>query len=778
MKKIILLLLLTSVIIFCQRKADYDVMQSGNNGLNKSTSNELSRELSNNSLEITMIAGGYFTIGTSDGLSASRLDNNCQVTYGHPYAKTSYPLFSIDGEWYRYEDYFSEAGQTLPGNENNTLSISSMVEGLFSIEFFMTLQDDGKSIKIVQRITNLDSQSHTFGSGLVIDPALGKWGDGFLSYRDKSFTNDTSFTMDALNTSLDLWERSNGARGIGVKIDFAEQTKIIVGNWADIYNDNSMTFSNTELRILYDLVIKALLNSKQLSAGEELTTEVTVSLLQPDFSSQLFTRWDLPNFISIEDGTLFPRSLNTYAEVYNPNTAVSNASISVEFTSGLTPASSQYSVYIDGNKISDYKIPVGSSISYEDKISEAVIQIKNNSQLLDEIRRNVFIPATPVSDSGLTVVIDTLRLSNLPVVDFTFHVVNVENEALISNLANENIFLYENGDRIQDYSLMKDTAGGVHSADIVFVLDVTGSMGDEITEVKNNVIEFADSLSKRGVDYRLGLVTFLDAIESVKDFTNDKNIFKDWINQQYAHGGDDTPENSLQALLTASQFTFRPEAKKIFVWITDADYHENDWATQLKKDEVINALLSKDITVHAVGSTYYKSAFYDPIIIPTGGNYYDIYGNFRDVLLDISRFKTSGKYIISYTTSNIQSQSNLIKLEIRYNGLGGMTTLNYSTGGYNTVEPALRFYPNPFNPTITFVVSGKDYTGGRIKIFNVLGECVKSFSVDQLNGNKLTWDAKNDFGHPVAAGFYVVQLSLKDNQQKNHIESAKILYLK
>jgi hypothetical protein len=107
-----------------------------------------------------------------------------------------------------------------------------------------------------------------------------------------------------------------------------------------------------------------------------------------------------------------------------------------------------------------------------------------------------------------------------------------------------------------------------------------------------------------------------------------------------------------------------------------------------------------------------------------------------------------------------------------------MTTLAYTAGGYKTIEPALKYYPNPFNPTITFVVNGKDYSGGQIKIFNVLGQCVKSFSYDQLSGNKISWDARNDFGLPVAAGFYVVQLSLKDKLQKDHIESAKILYLK
>ena len=61
----------------------------------------------NEQLEASMLSGGYFTLGTAAGLSASTLDDQCAITYGHPYAKTSHLVFSVDGNWYRLEDYFS-----------------------------------------------------------------------------------------------------------------------------------------------------------------------------------------------------------------------------------------------------------------------------------------------------------------------------------------------------------------------------------------------------------------------------------------------------------------------------------------------------------------------------------------------------------------------------------------------------------------------------------------------------------------------------------------------
>jgi len=770
MRKIFLLILFTSAVFLCQRKSDFDL--SDQQGLYKSNSVELSQKLSNNSLDITMIAGGYFTIGTTNGLSTSQLDNNCQITYGHPYAKTSYPLFSIDGDWYRYEDYFSEAGQTLPGKENNTLSISSIVDGFFSLEFFMTLQNDGKSVKIIQRITNLDDIAHSFGSGLVIDPAIGKWGDGFMKYKEKFITNDTSFTLENSSSNFDIWERADGAKGIGAEITFAQPAVVNVGNWVNIYNDNSMTFSQSELRKLYDLVIKALLETKQLLTGEELTTEVTISLVEPDFSSQVFTRWDLPNFISIEDGAMFPRSLDTYAAIFNSGSTNVNLNLNVEFSSGLLSSVQDVAFSIEVNKFSYQNIPVSSKISYEDKISKGVIKILSNGQLLDEFHRNIFIPATPVSDTGLIIVNDTLKTSSFPNVELVFSLEKESTGQRILNLGTENIFLYENGTRIEEFGIEKFSSGGSNLADIVFVLDVSGSMGDNINQVVTYVGEFADSLVKRGFDYQIGIITFSTTVDKIYDFTKDISLIKQRLTNYPLWGGI---EDSPAALYKASELSFRPGSKRNIIWVTDESYP----TTTYTKQQVVDRMLEMDITVHGVGTTDLKSDWFDPIIIPTGGKFYNIYGNFRDVLLEVSRMKSQDVYLLSFESSLSNYSGKELKLVIHYDGLGVIKSYNYPTTALTSgSESVFKFFPNPFNPTITFLVNGKDYNSGNIKIFNVLGECVKSFTFDEMNGSKITWDAKNDFGLPVAAGFYIVHLSLKDNLQKDHIESAKILYLK
>jgi len=193
--------------------------------------------------------------------------------------------------------------------------------------------------------------------------------------------------------------------------------------------------------------------------------------------------------------------------------------------------------------------------------------------------------------------IDTVITGAYPRVSLVFDVAKQSTGQNIYSLTKNNVFFYENGKRIDEFSFGKDTTCGVGAVAIVFVLDVTGSMSGSIAGVKNTILEFADSLSSRGVHFRLGMVTFLDA---------------------------------------ASQMAFRPTAKRVFVWITDATYHEKNTFTQA-----------------------------------TDGTFYSIGGNFRDILLDIGNLKGSNRYLLSNATQQPKTASKELRLTIHYAGLGG-----------------------------------------------------------------------------------------------------------
>ncbi len=179
----------------------------------------------------------------------------------------------------------------------------------------------------------------------------------------------------------------------------------------------------------------------------------------------------------------------------------------------------------------------------------------------DQLRRRLHVPAAPFSNEGLTLDVDSLSSAGFPQVELFFRARVEETGRLLSDLGPENIWLSDDGAPVSAFTLEETET---QLLDLVFVLDVTGSMSGEIAGVRNHVIEFADSLVEQGVDFRLGMVTFLDEVENVYPFTDDATLFQTWVAEQYAHGGGDGPENSLQALATAAGMQWRDQASRVF----------------------------------------------------------------------------------------------------------------------------------------------------------------------------------------------------------------------
>lgn len=779
MKKIILY----TVTILClqvygQNKSALDLydmsMTKGKTGPGKVSAYN-SNQVSNNQISATLIEGGFFTLGTTNGKSPSALDDNCPLTYGHPYAMTSYPLFSIDSIWYTPDSFFPGLSSNIIHAINDTLILTTEIKNKISIVFSISIEGDSYVLSV--QSTNLDTIPHHFGLGLVYDPTLGSGGDGSLFIADQNITHETIF--ESTVSSFSIHERAEGAKGLGLTFRFNEQPHLIAANWPQIYRTPSPVLLSATNYEFYDLALKLYWPETIIAAGQSRQVSFKISLLDPDFSSTVFTRWDLPSYFSIEDNIMFPREFSTVMEMSSTqNTLIAGSYLKLDLPTSIYSYQDSIDLQVPAASPKYQKINLQSKLVYEDKVVDITIHIIQGGQVLDAMTRHIFMPATPVSDTGLEVNIDSVITSNYPQMQFILNVKNEENGHYIYNLEKENIYLFENNNRVTDFSFGKDTTGGLEQADIVFVLDVTGSMSGEINNVKNNIIEFADSLAIKGIDYQLGLVTFLDVIENIYPFTNDVHVFHQHIADQYAHGGGDGPENSLDALDAAADFNFRDNAKRIIIWITDADYHEQDQVTDKSKIEVRNKLLANGIVVHAIGNTIYKSEFYDPIIMSNGGNFYDINGNFRDILLDISRLNTTNNYLISYYSESLENE-NIVKVEIRYAGLGGNTTFNYSTPALiqNSFLIDFKCYPNPFNPTIHFSIGATDFDHGSLTIFNVLGQVVKKFNMDG-NTSKITWQAANDYQNKVSTGLYYVSLKLVDYKGKTHYKNSKILFLK
>ncbi|MDZ7265417.1 MAG: T9SS type A sorting domain-containing protein, partial [candidate division KSB1 bacterium] len=162
-------------------------------------------------------------------------------------------------------------------------------------------------------------------------------------------------------------------------------------------------------------------------------------------------------------------------------------------------------------------------------------------------------------------------------------------------------------------------------------------------------------------------------------------------------------------------------------------------------------------------------------------NYYDIYGNFRDIMLDISRLKGSLRYLVTYTSPGAFPGSNQIKLELHYAGLGGFGYAQYQHPLLgNQLAKSLNCYPNPFNPVLRIVVDLADETSGTIDIFNIRGQRIRSFELHSARPQQVVeWDARDQFLQEVAAGPYFLRLRVTDKKGRLlQNQTTKILYMK
>jgi hypothetical protein len=127
-------------------------------------------------------------------------------------------------------------------------------------------------------------------------------------------------------------------------------------------------------------------------------------------------------------------------------------------------------------------------------------------------------------------------------------------------------------------SCSQDASTTKTPADIVFVIDITGSMEDSLNTVKNGVEQFALRLRQdKGWDARFAAVGYRDAIVSQIQFSDEKTLSQQIQNWE-ADGGRDPQEAGQQGLKTALEMIMadaksnpsRASASKTILYIADA----------------------------------------------------------------------------------------------------------------------------------------------------------------------------------------------------------------
>lgn len=200
--------------------------------------------------------------------------------------------------------------------------------------------------------------------------------------------------------------------------------------------------------------------------------------------------------------------------------------------------------------------------------------------------------------------------------------------------------------------------GSTNKVDMVFVIDATGSMSDEISNVKKNIEDFSEKLLEKGLNIRFSIVEYRDITcgEKTKIHTykgsqwyTDLESVTGVLAKIKATGGGDTPETVLDALgkVASEELYWRNDSYHFAFLLTDAGYkNENNYGYK-SMSALIKDLVKKEIYTSVITSSDYKSTYKD-LYTKTNGIYANIYSkNFNGEMLKLadSVIKTTSRSV-------------------------------------------------------------------------------------------------------------------------------------
>ena len=150
-------------------------------------------------------------------------------------------------------------------------------------------------------------------------------------------------------------------------------------------------------------------------------------------------------------------------------------------------------------------------------------------------------------------------------------------------------------------------------SDVVFAIDATGSMKDDIEQLRQEWVPRLITGLKEFDEIRLGLLLYRDYGDNFKfkglpvkffDFTYDIDEFEANLNGFVIKGteGGDIPEAVYEAMYASMEFyKWQPDAVKKIILIGDAEPHPRPRASgKYSKDLILKMAAEKDISIDAI----------------------------------------------------------------------------------------------------------------------------------------------------------------------------------
>ena len=283
--------------------------------------------------------------------------------------------------------------------------------------------------------------------------------------------------------------------------------------------------------------------------------------------------------------------------------------------------------------------------------------------------------------------------------------------AIATDLNEDNFMVIENK-RIRGINNFATDNVGV---DVVFIQDLSSSMGNAIAGVRSSVITFSEHLYNRGINARFASLGYsgpgtipttpptspCEFLGPFHDLTDAGSIQRHVADNWVATGGCDLPENGLEAIQYAHEnVSWRDGAARVYIDITDVSHHTaytncNGLGPCTDQTlESIVAMVGETSTIHVVAPSDERhrtaQGGLDPwkLADATGGKKMVLPSNGYVDLTDIGITEAVGESV-TFTFESASPQSAIHSLRIRAEIDGYVSELTPSLIRYKMIDQSL-----------------------------------------------------------------------------------------
>lgn len=275
--------------------------------------------------------------------------------------------------------------------------------------------------------------------------------------------------------------------------------------------------------------------------------------------------------------------------------------------------------------------------------------------------------------------------------------VQLSDGTYLNDLHASDFVLTENGAPVTDFKLSSNAQSIVQTVDIVFAVDVTGSMTSTIESAKTRLINFVNGTRARGYHTRMCLVTFGDYTvqKCNKFYDNDptdpatETQVQELISEitklralkgAEDPGGSDFNENPMRAVIDSANAPWGETSQRFMILITDDGFLYSPGNTGSvgslapRWSEVLTAIQTSQMKIFAATPSlagYDKKFQTQPGIVEASGGEFFLFNNLingsitLDTILNriISRVKTT--YLVEYVADEISGLNPALELSKR-----------------------------------------------------------------------------------------------------------------